>query len=64
MKSEAIQLEDYAAPERQAIIIASNDEALAQVNLRLLAAIERAVWWLDNCAPERARDELLEATKE
>lgn len=57
--------EDYAGPERQRLIASvhwqSAAKALADRCMALEQAIARALWFIDNNAPDRVRQELLEA---
>lgn len=59
------QFDDYAGPERQQVIASvhwqSAAKALADRCMALEKAIQRALWFIDNNAPDRARKELLEA---
>lgn len=59
------QFDDYAGPERQQVIASvhwqSAAKTLADRCMALEKAIARALYWLDEGAPGRARQELQEA---
>jgi hypothetical protein len=68
-------LNDLAKPDRKRLISSLDWEQAAEhlattvivtkaVNTRLQQAMEQAINWLDLGAPSRARDALLEATRE
>lgn len=64
-----MKLIDYAKNDRAKLIALTTDyrtqaEHLASKVIRLQEATERAINWLDLGAPSRAREALLEATRQ